>query len=277
MKETPSTVCPFCGAPLTIEGDYCPNCGSKKTQFTEHRQKMKAYNKAFEETKEGVVAENKKFSKNAALIAIAAVLVAVILGEFIAYRNAYTIARKMAANRARANKPAVLSMLKDYEAKDEYLGITTMWDENALRYLSEEPGFKEYDLVKGMCYSYGNVIQSLESMLRTENYYEKGSDEYINLIDQRAGYVGDYYEDYLKRYKSYISGYDPTAKYNTYVAESYKEEHMAAYEKQKENLRALVSYYFDIPYEEMDAFDAMTNVKKNALLCEKAEAKYGEE
>ena len=89
--------------------------------------------------------------------------------------------------------------------------------------------------------------------------------------------MGDYYEDFLKRYKNYISGYDPTAKYNTYIAESYNEEHMQTYEKQKENLRALVSYYFDIPYEEMDAFDAMTNVKKNALLCEKAEAKYGEE
>ena len=79
MAEAPTTQCPFCGAPLTVEGDYCPNCGSKKQQFTEHRQKMKAYKMAFDETRNTVVAENKRDSKKAALIAVIAVLVALIL------------------------------------------------------------------------------------------------------------------------------------------------------------------------------------------------------
>ena len=277
MKETPSTVCPFCGAPLTVEGDFCPNCGSKKTQFTEHRQKMKAYKKAFEETKEGVVEENKKTTKNAALIAICAVLLAIILGEIIIIRNSFSISRNLMAREAKARKTQILQMLKEYEENEEYLAIVSVWDENALYKLKDEPGFREYSALHMMCSGYEAVTTSLQSLQRADYYHDVGTPEYKEETERWATNVGDYYTSFMKRYETYVENFEPDYKYYTYHPDGFSEKHMETFAKMKENVRAIVAYYFDIPYEEMDEFDALSPAKRNARLCEAWEAKHAEE
>ncbi|MBR6004582.1 MAG: hypothetical protein IK068_07670 [Lachnospiraceae bacterium] len=277
MKETPSTVCPFCGAPLTIEGDFCPNCGSKKTQFTEHRQKMKAYKKAFEETKEGVVEENKKTTKNAALIAICAVLVAIILGELIVMKNSYSISRKIAAKEAKGRKTQILQMLKEYEENEEYVAIMSMWDENVLRYLNDDQGFREYAALNMMCGNYESVISALEYLQRADYYHEVGTTEYKEETERWATNVGEYYTSFMKRYETYVENFDPDYKYYTYHPDGFSGKHMETFAKMKENVRVMVAYYFDIPFEDMDEFDALSPAKRNARLCEAWEAKHAEE
>ena len=277
MAEAPTTQCPFCGAPLTVEGDYCPNCGSKKQQFTEHRQKMKAYKMAFDETRNTVVAENKRDSKKAALIAVIAVLVALILAEIVCMKNAYSIARSIKARQAKSNKAEILSTLSYYEDTEQYYALNKMFEENSLRNFSEEEGFREYHGVNMMCAAYENIIYSISSLQEFANIYEPGTYEFNEGLDRRATNVGDYYSSFLKRYKDYVEKFDPTSKYYSYHPDGFSEKHMETYAVLKENARCIISYYFEIPYEEMDEFDKLTPAKMNARLCEAMEAKYESE
>ena len=277
MAEAPTTQCPFCGAPLTVEGDYCPNCGSKKQQFTEHRQKMKAYKKAFDETRNTVVAENKRDSRKAALIAVIAVLVALILGEIIITRNAYSIARDLRAKQSKRNKTQILTALKEYEDSEQYYAVTEMWEHNALRVLNEEEGFREYSAVSMVCSSYENIIYSISYLQEFENLYEPGTYDFMEGLDRRATNVGDNYSSFLKRYKAYVEDFNPDNKYYSYHPDGFTKEHMETYALLKENARCIVSYYFDIPYEEMDEFDKLTPARMNTRLVEAMEAKYAQE
>ena len=274
MATAPTTQCPFCGAPLTLEGDYCPNCGSKKQQFTEHRANMKAYKKAFEDTRNTVVAENRRDSKKAASIAVIAVLIALILAEFIVTRNAFRIMAKHQANVAKRNAVAVLAAMDRYEENEQYKYISEMWYENNLRYLNEEKGFREYHAVSAMADAYGNVVSEISGFMKLVADPESDYEGFETGVERRAGYVADYYHSFLKKYESYVTNFKPDDKYYTYHPDGFSEEHMETYGKLKENLRCMISYYYGIPIEEMDDFDNLSQAKKSIRLIDAAEEKY---
>ncbi|MBO4807722.1 MAG: zinc ribbon domain-containing protein [Lachnospiraceae bacterium] len=274
MAVAPTTQCPFCGAPLTVEGDFCPNCGSKKQQFTEHRAHMKAYKKAFEDTKNTVVAENRRDSKKAASIAIIAVLVALILGEIIVTRFSYRIVERYQASVAKKNSRAILTALDESEKTEQFELFYMIWTENSLRYLKDDSGFREYYGVYAITSSYNDFISSIAYMQNLAIDPESDYEGFEKGIERKAQNVVYAYNSFLRRYESYVENFKPDDKYYTYHPDGFSEKHMETYRKIKENARYMISYYFDIPLEDMDDFDKLSEAKMTVRLTEALEAKY---
>ena len=97
--------------------------------------------------------------------------------------------------------------------------------------------------------------------------FEKG----IERKAQNAVYA---YNSFLRCYESYVENFKPDDKYYTYHPDGFSEKHMETYRKIKENARYMISYYFDIPLEDMDDFDKLSEAKMTVRLTEALEAKY---
>jgi len=277
MAEAPTTQCPFCGAPLTVEGDYCPNCGSKKIQFKEHRQKMKAFNKAFEETKEGVVAENVKASKIAAYITVIAVLAVIILAEVICLRNSYGIGRSIKAGKVKSNSEVVLNALETYVDNEDFIGFMTHYENYDLYTLRDEPGFRQYQLLYTMCNNYEVAFKDLCFLVNPSDYYEAESEEYYEHMRRNAENIGYYLSEFNKYYKKYIDEYNPGDEYEMYHSDCYTPKLMETYKKLRENFNSIVSYYLEIPYEEVEGFKDLREAEVKIRISQAVEEKYIED
>lgn len=235
---------------------------------------MKAYKKAFEDTKNTVVAENRRDSRKAASIAIIAVLVALILVEIIVTRFAYRIVDRYQASVAKRNSKAILAALDESEQTEQYERLYMFWSENSLRYLENEPGFREYHGVYSITNSYNDLISSIAYMQNLAIDPDSDYEGFEKGIERKAQNVVYAYHSFLNRYKNYVENFNPDEKYYTYHPDGFSEKHMETYRKLKENSRCIISYYFDIPLEDMDEFDTLSEAKMTVRLAEALEAKY---
>ncbi len=233
---------------------------------------MKAYQKAFDSTKEGVVAENKRKGKTAAAIAVIAFLAVLILAEILLRANAFTLGRIYRANKAKHHKAEVLATMDYYETTEQYFALYTMWSENYLRKLEDDPDFAQYELLYSLASCYDYVVSDLSRYERRANGYEYGTEEYDKHVDSIISSLSSSYDSFLKRYQSGVIENDPDSKYSNYHKSCYNEKHTESYNKMYENVRAMISYYFEIPYDEMESFEKLTESKKNIRLLEQAEA-----
>jgi len=273
MAQAPTTQCPFCGGTLTVYGDFCPHCGSKKQQFQEHREKMNAYQNEFESTKEGVVKENRRDSKKAGAIATLAVLVALILVMIVMTANAYGIGKIISSNQTMKKANSHLSKLQEYEANGDFYGFENYWYQNEINYVQDKAPFLQYKMMSRFAGDYKGFSQSFSRYIAWDNtsYYADDIDSLKKHLEGQISAMASYYVAFYRLYDDCITNYDPDFKYNYYPSECYSEERLHSIELMSEYMDSMVSYYFDIPAEEIESLRKLSEAKLSAKLIDQME------
>lgn len=211
------------------------------------------------------------------MIAVLVGMVAVFLVECIICSNSRDIVRSFEKRKVQRNLDKYIELIDDYEEKNLYIEIYDLWMGSALYYL-EDSRLECYRLLENLCSNYSSVCGNINSYF--VKYRQEDADEYY--ASKKDFYISDLassYNDFVQRYNEYVKDYGTSESYSPYVPACYEEKHMESYRIMRENLRCMISYYFGIPYDEMDQFDSFTQAQKCVRLTEaieEMEASYEE-
>lgn len=269
-KVAPSSNCHYCGAPVTWTGDFCPYCGTKKKQFEEHRSEMKAYQADFQKTKEGVVEENRRFSKTAGKITLISILAVLVLATVIAVLNVSRIVGTEERKKVIRNAPTHRVKLEEFLSEEDYLGFQYYWSSQNLFRAGYDGPLSDFRMMQAFTSNYSDMVNALMRFARLVNVPEK--DEYTETsLDRCISSIASCYYEFARKYTTVITEFDPDTRYTTYDRESYTEENFAYIDDMYHKMDCMLSYYLNIPMEEVEGMHTMNEARIGGIIAEAVE------
>ena len=239
--------CRSCHANLSIEDEKCPYCGTPNPEAIRHRQDMHRFSGEFHQTKSSVLKTSAETAQKYFRIIIICVLSVLVLISFFVLGNSWNITSAIQDAQAIKNYQEYSALLDQYEAEDNALAFTALYENHYLYGVDKYEGYQHYyRAASSYTYVYYEIL----------DYLEEEDPEY-------APKLLEHIFDYLDSYYSYLE----QEHYDFYMDTGmYDEVHLQAVDRLTVKLEALLQYAFSLSDEEMESFSQLSSAEKQVLM-----------
>ena len=240
--------CQACNANLSIEDEKCPYCGTPNPEAVQHRKDMLRFSKEFQSTRSSVLKmASDRAGKSARIIALCVMVLLCILSILFficSWDMAYSVRKLKAAN----NSKTYCKILDQYEEEGDFLSFAAFFDQSSLYSID---AFKEYRYVYNAASNYTSIYGYISRLIEDEHW----EDIHENTLEYLCDTL-EYHYKYLER--------DPEDYYSEIGA--YEKRHLQAVDQINEKIESLIQFTFDISDEEMEQFQTLSTIEKQAFI-----------